>query len=105
MVDPFAVFLAPEAQALNQARLAHLTSLGIALERKRVLEVGAGIGLHTPFFLERGCEVVVSDGLASNLAEVRRRFPQLRTEQIDLAQDADLQRLGSFDVVYCYGLL
>jgi len=103
--DPFAVFLAPEALALNQARQAHLASLGIALEGKRVLEVGAGIGLHTPFFLERGCEVVISDANGGNLTEIRRRFPRLRVEHIDLAQPLDLQPLGTFDLVYCYGLL
>ncbi len=39
--DPFAVFLAPAALAINQARQSHLASLGLA--NKRVLEVGAGI--------------------------------------------------------------
>ena len=60
--DPFAVFLAPTALAINQARQSHLASLGLDLANKRVLEVGAGIGLHTPFFRERGCEVTVTDG-------------------------------------------
>jgi hypothetical protein len=46
--DPFAVFLTPEASAINMARQTHLASLGLDLARKRVLEVGAGIGLHTP---------------------------------------------------------
>ena len=45
-----AVFLQPEALALNEARLRHLASLGLLLEGKTVLEVGAGIGLLTHFF-------------------------------------------------------
>jgi SAM-dependent methyltransferase len=103
--SPFADFLAPGALAINRARQTHLASLGLALEGKRVLEVGAGIGLHTPFFLERGCEVVVSDAHSGNLAEIRRRFPKLRVEHIDLAQPVDLRSLGTFDLIYCYGLL
>ena len=40
--DPFAVFLAPAAHAINQARQVHLGSLGLELANKRVLEVGIG---------------------------------------------------------------
>jgi SAM-dependent methyltransferase len=102
---PFAVFLAPEAGAINQARQQHLGSLGLDLERKKVLEVGAGIGLHTPFFLERGCEATVTDGRPENVAEIQRRLPGVRTAVVDLEQDRPLDALGRFDVVYCYGLL
>src|SRR5882762_4963062 len=75
--DPFAVFLTPEASAINAARQAHLASLGLELEHKQVLEVGAGIGLHTPFFLERGCKVLVTDGNPENVGEIRRRLPHM----------------------------
>src|SRR5262245_48011934 len=103
--DPFAVFLTPEASAINMARQAHLASLGLDLARKRVLEVGAGIGLHTPFFLERGCEVLVTDGNPENVSEIRRRLPNVRSALLDLEQDGAIAALGTFDIVYCYGLL
>jgi 2-polyprenyl-3-methyl-5-hydroxy-6-metoxy-1,4-benzoquinol methylase len=103
--DPFAVFLTPEASAINMARQTHLASLGLDLARKRVLEVGAGIGLHTPFFLERGCEVLVTDGNLENVGEIRRRLPNVQSSLLDLEQDGALDPLGTFDVVYCYGLL
>jgi len=103
--DPFAVFLAPNAQAINSARQQHLGSLGLDLNGKKVLEVGAGIGLHTPFFLERGCEVTVTDGRLENVAEIGRRLPQVRTAVVDMEVDKPLGALGRFDVVYCYGLL
>ena len=103
--SPFAVFLTPSAQAINRARQQHLASLGLDLEGKRVLEVGAGIGLHTPFFLERGCEVTVTDGRAENVAEIARRLPTVRTALVDLEADKSLDTLGRFDIVYCYGLL
>jgi len=103
--DPFAVFLTPEANAINIMRQAHLASLGLDLACKQVLEVGAGIGLHTPFFLERGCEVLVTDGNAENVGEIRRRLPNVPSTLLDLEQDGALDHLGTFDIVYCYGLL
>jgi 2-polyprenyl-3-methyl-5-hydroxy-6-metoxy-1,4-benzoquinol methylase len=103
--DPFAVFLTPEASAINAARQAHLASLGLDLTRKQILEVGAGIGLHTPFFLERGCEVLVTDGNAENVGEIRRRLPNVPSALLDLEQDGPINHLGVFDIVYCYGLL
>jgi SAM-dependent methyltransferase len=101
----FDVFLTSDALAINQARQDHLASLGLDLEGKRVLEVGAGIGLHTPFFLERRCSVVVTDGNPENVAEIRRRQPGLDVQLVDLELDEPLHRLGQFDLVYCYGLL
>jgi SAM-dependent methyltransferase len=102
--DPFSVFLAPNAHAINHARQSHLASLGLDLAGKTVLEVGAGIGLHTPFFLERGCSVTVTDGRAENVAEIARRHPGVKTAIVDLEVDRPIE-LGRFDVIYCYGLL
>jgi SAM-dependent methyltransferase len=102
--DPFAVFLAPNARAINTARQSHLASLGLNLKAKTVLEVGAGIGLHTQFYLERGCTVTVTDGRAKNVAEIARRHPGVRTAIIDLEIDKPVE-LGRFDIIYCYGLL
>ena len=92
--NPFAVFLAPNARAINSARQQHLASLGLDLAGKKVLEVGAGIGLHTPFFLERGCEVTVTDGRAENVAEIARRLPTVRTALVDLEADKSLAALS-----------
>jgi hypothetical protein len=102
---PFAVFLAPGALAINRARQQHLASLGLDLEGKKVLEVGAGIGLHTPFFLGRGCTATVTDGRAENVAEIGHRLPQVQRAVVDLEADQPLDALGRFDIVYCYGLL
>jgi SAM-dependent methyltransferase len=102
--DRFSVFLAPNAHAINQARQSHLASLGLDLKGRKVLEVGAGIGLHTPFFLERGCTVTVTDGRPDNVAEIARRHLGVKTAIVDLEIDRPIE-LGRFDVVYCYGLL
>jgi hypothetical protein len=60
--------------------------------------------LHTPFFLERGCEVTVTDGRPENVAEIARRLPATRSALVDLEHDRPIE-LGRFDIVYCYGLL
>ena len=62
MSPDFSVFQEPEALRINRVRQEHLASLGLELHGKSVLEVGAGIGLHTDFFEERGCDVLSTDG-------------------------------------------
>ena len=104
-VSPYDVFLTPEAAAINRARQNHLASLGLELSNKRVLEVGAGIGLHTPFLLSHGCDVVVTDGNPQNVEEIGRRLPGVRKMALDLEDTDSLRQLGQFDIVYCYGLL
>jgi len=101
----FGVFLTPEASAINKARLDHLASLGLDLSNKKVLEVGAGIGLHTEFFERRGCDVLSTDGNPGNVAEMMRRYPGRRACVLDLDLAADISHLGGFDIVYCYGTL
>jgi SAM-dependent methyltransferase len=100
-----AVFETPDALHINQARLDHLAALGLDLDGKRVIEVGAGVGLLTGFFEARGCSVVSTEGRADNVAEIRRRFPSRRVHQVDLDRDPDLAALGRFDIAFCYGTL
>jgi SAM-dependent methyltransferase len=104
-MSSYAVFTYPRALAINQARQDHLASLGLPISHKRVLEVGAGIGLHTPFFLDRGCEVLITDGAAANVEEVHRRLPGRPAQVLDVELAESLEHLGHFDIVYCYGLL
>ncbi|SEC59903.1 methyltransferase, FkbM family [Rhizobiales bacterium GAS191] len=105
MTTTFDVFLAQDALNINRARLNHLATLGLELQNKRVLEVGAGIGLLTGFFEERGCDVLSTEGNSANVAEMRRRYPQRRIGLLDLDYPGDLTGLGSFDVIFCYGTL
>jgi SAM-dependent methyltransferase len=88
----------------NDRRLRHLASLELPLSGRSVLEVGAGIGDHTAFFLARGCSIVTTDARAENLRVLRARYPQLDVRALDLDHPRGLAD-ASFDVVYCYGLL
>lgn len=109
------VFRSAEYIHHNARRLEHLASLGLNLSDRTVLEVGAGIGDHTTFFLDRGCTVVSTEPRAANC----RLFADMMTE---LARggyvaamrsrlvNSDVNSIGqavegTFDIVYCYGLL
>jgi SAM-dependent methyltransferase len=94
----------------NQRRQEHLATLGLDLSDRGVLELGAGIGDHTSFFLDRGCSVVVSDARPENLRILRKRFAagsrtDVRLIDVDHAQITGLGENELFDTVYCYGLL
>lgn len=91
-------------QRHNQRRLEHLASLGLELANSTVLEVGAGVGDHTSFFLDRNCRVMTTEARVENLEVLRARYPEIEVKQLDL--DNPFTALDDvFDVVYCYGLL
>lgn len=88
----------------NQRRQEHLATLGLPIHGASVLEVGAGIGDHTTFFLDRGCRVTVTEPREENLAVLRARYPDVDVLALDLDDPRD-GPLGTFDIVYCYGVL
>lgn len=83
----------------------HLASLHLPIEGKSVLEVGAGIGLLTGFFEERGCSVLSTDARPELLAEIQKRHPSRRVATLDLERPDGLGELGNFDIAFCYGTL
>jgi SAM-dependent methyltransferase len=106
-----AVFHAPFYIRHNQRRLEHLASLGLDLIGKSVLEPGAGIGDHTLFYLDRGCNVTALEPRPENCAAFRLNISGARTPHADRATliEGDVwaieRLLDTFDVVHCYGLL
>jgi SAM-dependent methyltransferase len=98
-------FLEANALAINEARMNHLASLHLPIEGKSVIEVGAGIGLLTGFFEERGCKVLSTDARPDLLAEIKRRHPARRVATLDLEHPDGIEALGKFDVAFCYGTL
>ncbi|MEO1193392.1 MAG: class I SAM-dependent methyltransferase [Pseudomonadota bacterium] len=97
----------------NMRRLEHLTSLGLPLEGREILELGAGIGDHTAYFLDRGCKVLAIEGRDDNIDYMRDALVSLKRYQEGkdfrlLLGDLDDPRpikVPAHDVVYCYGLL
>jgi len=98
-------FSSPAYQQNNIARLQHLESLGLDLSRKNVLEIGAGIGDHTLFYLFRNCRVLAVEGRPRLARKLSKRL-DVEAVVIDLDREPEkLERLGQFDFVHCYGLL
>lgn len=88
----------------NQRRQEHLATLGLPLAGKTVIEVGAGIGDHTSFFIDRGCQVIITEGRPANLAILKRKYPDFRVELLDL-DNFDPAFNDQAEIVYCYGTL
>lgn len=87
----------------NKARLDHLASLNLPLENRTVLELGAGIGDHTQFFLDRGCKVTVTDGRTQNVLRMIEDHPDWNICTVDIERDPI--RVEHHEVIFCYGLL
>lgn len=91
----------------------HLATLDLPLTSRTVLELGAGIGDHTTFFLDRGCKVTVVEGRSENLEILRQSFASegkwaegsdFTVVQADLDVPETVE-LVPHDIVFCYGLL
>lgn len=102
--DAASHFVSERYQRLDQRRLEHLASLELELSGKSVLELGAGIGNHTQFFVDRNCRVTTTDGRLSNVKILRQRYENLDVRHFDLDRSG-AKLSGTFDVVYCYGTL
>ena len=103
-VDAFRTY---HALQLNARRLEHLASLGLALRERSVLEVGAGVGDLTDFFLDRGCVVRTTDARRNQVAILARRFahhPLATVAALDLDPPPG-DPLEDHEVVFCYGVL
>jgi tRNA (mo5U34)-methyltransferase len=101
---------------INQRRMEHLASLGLPLASRTVLELGAGIGDLSTFFLDRDNDVTSVEARPENIDCMRQNIaayygahssdlPQRhRIVRLDLDRD-DAPYLGQFDIVHCYGIL
>lgn len=85
-------------------RLEHLAGLRIPVAGKRVLELGAGIGDHTSYYVDRGCKVTITEARPENVAVLRARYPTEDIIAMDLERPESIEG-APFDVVHCYGLL
>jgi hypothetical protein len=98
-------FFSAYYQKHNLARLVHLRSLGLEIQGKRVLEIGAGVGDHTLFYLYQGCTILPTDGRPELVAFLQQRLGvEARVLDVD-TEPQSLKKLGTFDILHCYGLL
>jgi len=104
LLPPLTVFHSEDYLRHNHRRLEHLVSLGLSIRDSSVLEVGAGIGDHSEFFIDRGCPIVITEGRPENVELLRSRYPTLDVRHLDM-ESPYLDTNELFDIVYCYGLL
>jgi FkbM family methyltransferase len=78
--------------------------LKTALRLSNSVDAGCGTGFFSQMLAECGLNVCGFDGRRENVAEARRRFPQIPFEQGDIEERSILE-LGRFDLVLCFGLL
>jgi hypothetical protein len=88
----------------NARRLEHLASLGIPVAGKSVLEVGAGIGDQSHYYLDRGCRMTITEIRADNLRLLQSRYPEQDVKRLDMERPSAIVD-HPFQVVHCYGLL
>lgn len=97
----------------NTARiLEHLAGLNLPLRGRSVLEIGAGIGEITHFFLDRGCTVTAVEPRPENVATMRARYEKAQLwdpSRLSIVQtDADTleaHHIEPHEVVVCYQVL
>lgn len=90
---------------ITARRLEHLATLGLEIQDKSVLELGAGVGDLTQFFVARDCEITATDARPDLVDTLRERFSnQVNTLLVDL-EDPSLEFKNYFDIVFCYGIL
>ncbi len=68
------------------------------------IDVGAGVGYFASFLRDLGFRVLAADGREENVAEGRRRHPDIEfiSHNVEAASFAEI---GRFDLVLCVGLL
>lgn len=94
-------------QAINKARLDHLDNLGLNLYSKSVLELGAGVGDLTQFWLDRRCTVTCVEGRYTNAKQIRDRYGDQLDRVSIFVQDLDHPdwAMTRHDIVFAYGTL
>lgn len=101
--DERTVFDNQLASGINKARLDHLAWMELPLDGRSVLDVGGGPGHLATSFVQRGCRVLVTDARPENVALARQLYGH--EARVMDAESPDFHTLGTFDVVFCYGLL
>jgi hypothetical protein len=89
---------------LNSRRLEHLSSLELPIAGRTVLEVGAGIGDHSHFYVDRNCIITITEARKLNLDYLRMRYPSTDIRRLDLDHPEEIEG-GPFDIIHCYGVL
>ena len=104
MIKNIDLFQSFHYQRHNRRRQEHLASLCLPITGKTVLEVGAGIGDHTSFFVDRQCSVTSTDGRPELLEILQFNNPKAKICLWDVEKSPPVGLMPA-QIVYAYGLL
>src|SRR5580704_18836075 len=91
-MDPLEFFASDHYRRHNSRRLEHLAARFCRSPAAGSSNWAPGIGDHTGYFVDRGCEVTRVEGRGENLAVLRARFPSLATILFDLEENLAVLR-------------
>jgi SAM-dependent methyltransferase len=102
------VFDLPHYQALDRAKIAFLRNIlpewKTQFQLATSLDVACGVGHYSALLQECGFDVAAVEGRADNVEEAQRRVPGLSVHLGDVEELSNLG-LGTYDLVFCLGLL
>src|SRR5690349_23977184 len=81
-------FLSNTYQIINVARLQHLDSLGLSMQYKKVVDLGAGVGDHTLYYLFKNCNVLPIEGRSHLVDFIANRF-NIESVKIDFETEGN----------------
>jgi SAM-dependent methyltransferase len=107
-VQDFQDFDTPSATEFVKVRQdfskALLEELRSKLHISSAADVGCGVGYFSKFLRDLGFGVTAIDGREENVQESKRRYPDINFLRAN-AEDLPAEQLGTFDLVFCFGLL
>ena len=107
MSDSFVFDLPVQAES-REARMGFLRNVVLPwksqLGLRTALDIGCGVGTFSAMLRDLGLQVTAADAREKNIEEARSRHPGIDFHVADV-EDSSLSRLGSFDLVICFGLL
>jgi SAM-dependent methyltransferase len=107
-VEKFHPFDDPYAAEFVTARQNFIRTVLEELNRNFQLsnaaDIGCGVGHFSKFLHDFGFHVTGIDGREENVQECKRRYPDIAFRQGN-AEDLRPEQVGTFDLVFCFGLL
>jgi len=107
-VQKFEVFDQPGAVEFASLRQnftkPFLVDLRARFRLSSAADIGCGVGYFSKFLHDLGFQVTGIDGREENVAECRRRFPDIAFRQANV-EDLRPEEAGTFDLIFCFGLL
>ena len=93
------------------ARQLHLNYFRSLIDKKDILEVGAGIGLFSEKIANQASSILTTEGRSRLVRVMKKRlinFHNVSVLKVDVENPKDiklLRRSGKYDLLLCYGLL